>query len=123
MQIIMHECVVLRAKSGANLMGILWEHPLRTSDHEDPFRVVGDLVAEMLDLRFIIVSEVIETQAVLILIHNVYELVLQHLALGCVHIALKNRILDPLTVIHAFLRDPAQTPFSQFILCADVIGD
>lgn len=65
----------------------------------------------MLDAAFILVSKIIEPQAVPLCIHDLAELVLQAAALGRVQKAFKDGILHPLSVADALLGDLPQALF------------
>ena len=46
------------------------------SDHQRPLREVGLLTAEVLDLVFVLLAQVVKAQAVQVLVHDLHQLVL-----------------------------------------------
>ena len=74
------------------------------------FRKVCLLAAKVLDLAFILFSQVVKSQANLLRIHNLAELILQTAALRRVQQTLKHGILHPLAVVNALLGNLPQTP-------------
>ena len=74
------------------------------------FRKISLLAAKVLDLAFILFSQVVKSQAILLRIHNLTELILQTAALRRVQQTLKHGILHPLAVVNALLGNLPQTP-------------
>ena len=89
--------------------GVLWQ--------------IGVLTAEVLHLFFILISQIIESETVLLRVHNGHQLGLQASALSRVQKALKHGILYPLAVIHTFFRDLPQTLPPGGILCVHIISN
>ena len=75
------------------------------SKDERAFRRIRILYAEVFNFAFIVVTQVIETKAILSGIHNFAKLSLKAAALGSIQQAFKDRALNALAVIHALFCD------------------
>ena len=67
--------VVYPLKAGANLLGISAHYSFALQD-QSILRQIGVLAAEMLDLFFVLIPQIVETEAVLFRVHNRYQLCL-----------------------------------------------
>lgn len=67
--------VVYPLKAGANLLGISAHYSFALQD-QSILRQIGVLAAEMLDLFFVLIPQIVETEAVLFRVHDRYQLCL-----------------------------------------------
>ena len=65
----------------------------------------------MLNFILIIITKVIESNAILFHINDSQQIALYHTVLGSIKYALKNGVLHPLAIIHTLFRHQAQ-PFA-----------
>lgn len=92
-------------------------------DHQRVFRQICLLAAEVLDLLFILLAQVVKSQTIPFGIHNLTKGILQAATLCCVQQTLKYRILHSLTVVDALFGDLPQASASGGVLCVYIIGD
>ena len=67
--------VVYPLKAGANILGISAHYSFALQD-QSILRQIGVLAAEMLDLFFVLIPQIVETEAVLFRVHDRYQLCL-----------------------------------------------
>ena len=77
----------------------------------------------MLDFCLIVISQILEAQAVPLIIHDCAKLMLQHFSLRRIHNAFKHGILNTLPVIDALLCNLPQSFASSGIFRVYIIGD
>ena len=87
------------------------------------FRKVCLLAAKVLDLALVLLSQIVEPQAVLFRIHDLAKLMLQTAALCRIQQTLKHGILHPLAIIDTLLGDLPKTLAACRVFCVDIIGD
>ena len=78
------------------------------SEDQRGLRLVAALIAEVLDLVFIALSQIVKPQTISFRVHDGEQFGLQHLALGSVQHTLKDGVLDPLAVVDALPGDLPQ---------------
>lgn len=93
------------------------------SKNERLIRQICAFTAKVLNLFFIVVAKIIETQAVLFRIHEGTQLCLQDPALRCVQKTLKYGTLDTLPIVHALLGNLAQALLPCGVLRIHVVCD
>ena len=69
------------------------------SEDQRGLRLVAALIAEVLDLVFIALSQIVKPQTISFRVHDGEQFGLQHLALDSVQHTLKDGVLDPLAVV------------------------
>ena len=77
----------------------------------------------MLNFLFIMISQIIESQAILLFVHNFLQLCLQRTALCSVQNTLKHGILNALSVIYTLFCNLTQPFSSGRCLCIHIIGN
>ena len=90
--------------------------------HEGILRRIGLLTTEVLDLVFILFTQVVKPKTVSFRIHYLTQCMLKAAALCSIKQTLKNRILNPLAIIDALLGNLPQSSapcriFSIHIIC------
>ena len=118
------------AKSGANLPAKGWRLALRTGDsrgaplqHQQPFRGVARLHANVLNPAFVVIAEVVKAQTVLFRVNQLPKFRLKQLVLCGIQRALKYGILHALTVDDAALGNLPQAAFAVCIDGGNIVGD
>lgn len=87
------------------------------------FGGISCLTPKMFDFLFVVISQIVEAETVLLWIHQGAERRLKTSALGCVQEALKYRALDSLTVVDALPGDLSQAFFPGSGFRVYIIGD
>ena len=95
---------------------------VRRLNYKNTFGVIGLFSAKVLDPLFPVVPKVVNSQTVLFTVHKFQKFVLDLQKSSVVHIKLKNRILNPLSVILAMLCYFAQSAFAFSICSAHIVA-
>ena len=93
------------------------------SEDQRGLRLVAALIAEVLDLVFIALSQIVKPQTISFRVHDGEQFGLQHLALGSVQHTLKDGVLDPLAVVDALPGDLPQAFAAGGVLRVHIIGN
>ena len=92
-------------------------------DHQCILRQICLLAAEMLDLLFILLPQIVKPQTVPLRVHDLAKGILQAAALCCVQQTLKHGILHSLSVVDTLFCYLPQTATPGGILCIYILGN
>lgn len=117
-------CASVRPFGSATVPANLWEPSGRTgSDDQGAGGVVAGLGAVVGDFFRVVVSQIVDAQAVLFRVHDGQKLCFQGAQLGSVHQAFEDAVLHSLSAVQALLGDAPQAAFSGCILGIDIVAD
>ena len=109
-----------RCEGGRKWMGAWGSHRSDDQRFRDIISLFG---ADMFHFVLIMIPQIVKTQTVLVTVDDLFQLMLNHTALSSIKNAFENRILNPLTIIDAFLGHFAQPIPTLRVFRVDIIRD